>query len=253
MPFSGIIEEMGTVTSLLKNQPMTLWDGSKSEGTVLKIACQTAIIDTYIGASIAVMGTCLTVTTFDDTSFTVNVAPESLRCTCLGDLKMGSRVNLERAMKVGDRNSGHNVQGHVDEAGTILKKEFEGESLWVRIKASSLTLPFIVHKGYIAVDGTSLTVCEVHRDADGGGWFSLMLIPHTQQCIVLPSKAVGDRVNLEVDVLGKYAAESAQRAVDTVAAQATDLKAQVTTLQTQVKVLFAINIVLVAAFALLKR
>merc|ERR1712241_1076870 len=112
-------------------------------------------------------------------------------------------VNLERSMAASDRNSGHVVQGHVDEAGTIMKFTREGESLWVQISLSEKLLPFVVPKGYIAVDGTSLTVCEVNQREK---WFNLMLIAHTQQCIVIPKKNVGERVNLEADCLGKYAA-----------------------------------------------
>jgi len=120
MPFSGIIEEMGTVLGLDNGVKMTLWDGSEGQGTVLKIGATSTILnDAYIGASIAVLGTCLTVTEFDEKSFTVNCAPETIRCTCLGELKVGERVNLEGALGAGARNSGHNVQGHVDEAGTI--------------------------------------------------------------------------------------------------------------------------------------
>ena len=107
------------------------------------------------------------------------------------------------------RNSGHNVQGHVDEAGRIKRFRREGESLWVYIEASAELLKSIVPKGYIAVDGTSLTVCEVNYTE---GWFNLMLIPHTQNNIIMPTKKVGDRVNLEPDVIAKYV----QRVVESV-------------------------------------
>merc|ERR1712157_358680 len=109
-------------------------------------------------------------------------------------------------MAAGDRNSGHVVQGHVDEAGTILEFKREGDSLWVEISLSAELLPYVVPKGYIAVDGTSLTVCEVNQ---GQRWFNLMLIAHTQKCIVIPKKKVGDRVNLEADCIGKYAVAAA--------------------------------------------
>eukprot|EP00416_Gambierdiscus_australes_P036162 CAMPEP_0171117104 /NCGR_PEP_ID=MMETSP0766_2-20121228/91720_1 /TAXON_ID=439317 /ORGANISM="Gambierdiscus australes, Strain CAWD 149" /LENGTH=228 /DNA_ID=CAMNT_0011579593 /DNA_START=17 /DNA_END=699 /DNA_ORIENTATION=- len=203
MVFSGIIEEMGTVAALDRKAGLTMWDGSTSEGFVLKVQCKKALEGAYIGCSIAVNGTCLTVTAFDAESFEVNCAPETLRRTDLGELQVGSRVNLERAMAASDRNSGHIVQGHVDEAGRILKFSKEGESLWVRISLSDALLPFVVPKGYVAVDGTSLTVCEVNTRER---WFNLMLIAHTQQCVVLPLKKVGDLVNLEADCLGKYAA-----------------------------------------------
>jgi len=203
MVFSGIVEEMGEVEAIDKKADLEMWDGSKSEGFVLKINCKKAATDAYIGCSIAVNGTCLTATKFDANSFEVNCAPETLRCTDLGDLEVGSLVNLERSMAANDRNSGHVVQGHVDEAGRIMKFTREGESLWVQISLSEKLLPFVVPKGYIAVDGTSLTVCEVNQREK---WFNIMLIAHTQQCIVIPKKKVGDRVNLEADCLGKYAA-----------------------------------------------
>ncbi|CAK9114457.1 unnamed protein product [Durusdinium trenchii] len=176
MVFTGIVEEMGTVISVERKADLEMWDGSKSEGFVLKIKCE---------------------------AFEVNCAPETLRRTDLGDLKPGDLVNLERSMAATDRNSGHFVQGHVDEAGEILKFTPEGDSLWVRISLSDDILPYVIPKGYIAVDGTSLTVCEVNRKEK---WFNLMLIAHTQKCIVIPKKKVGERVNLEADCMGKYAA-----------------------------------------------
>eukprot|EP00933_Yihiella_yeosuensis_P032748 TRINITY_DN26386_c0_g1_i1.p1 TRINITY_DN26386_c0_g1~~TRINITY_DN26386_c0_g1_i1.p1 ORF type:complete len:246 (-),score=55.80 TRINITY_DN26386_c0_g1_i1:203-940(-) len=205
MVFTGIIEEMGTVAKIEKKAGLEMWDGSKSEGFVLKINCKVALEGAYLGCSIAVNGTCLTVTAFDKEAFEVNCAPETLRRTDLGDLVVGSLVNLERSMAGTDRNSGHVVQGHVDEAGTIVKFTPEGDSLWVRISLSDELLPFVVPKGYIAVDGTSLTVCEVNRKEK---WFNLMLIAHTQKCIVVPKKKVGERVNLEADCIGKYAAQA---------------------------------------------
>merc|ERR1719316_494469 len=106
-------------------------------------------------------------------------------------------------MAASDRNSGHVVQGHVDETGKILEFRPEGDCLWVKISLSTDLLPYVVPKGYIAVDGTSLTVCEVNHAEK---WFNLMLIAHTQKCIVVPKKKVGERVNLEADCMGKYAA-----------------------------------------------
>lgn len=203
MVFTGIVEEMGTVAKIERKADLEMWDGSKSEGFILRIKCKIALDGAYIGCSIAVNGTCLTVTAFDKEAFEVNCAPETLRRTDLGDLEVGSLVNLERSMAGSDRNSGHVVQGHVDEAGKILEFKPEGDSLWVRISLSDDLLPFVVPKGYIAVDGTSLTVCEVNREER---WFNLMLIAHTQKCIVVPKKKVGERVNLEADCIGKYAA-----------------------------------------------
>ena len=218
MVFSGIVEEMGTVVDMRTVDAMTLWDGSVGSGWVLTV--KAAVVDDaescYIGASIAVNGTCLTVTRFvAGVEFDVGIAPETLRCTNLGSLRPGDRVNLERSLPASARNSGHFVQGHVDSTGPILRKWREGDSLWIRIGLPQSLAPYVVPKGYIAVDGTSLTVCQVH-DASAGAsgadgedptqsWFTLMLIQHTQQCIIMPHKEVGAAVNLEVDVLSKYA------------------------------------------------
>lgn len=130
---------------------------------------------------------------------------DRLRRTNLGQLVSGDKVNVERSMGVDARNSGHFVQGHVDGTGTILSFTRERDSLWVQIATPAAILKDIVPKGYIAIDGTSLTVCEVNA---AEGWFNIMLIAHTQQHIILPLKSVGDAVNLEADVLGKYASRS---------------------------------------------
>lgn len=210
MVFTGIVEEMGVVETVERKAELELWDGTKSEGFVLRIKCEIALKDAYIGCSIAVNGTCLTATAFDDKAFEVNCAQETLRRTDLGDLVPGSLVNLERSMAASDRNSGHVVQGHVDEAGKILEFRPEGDCLWVKISLTRELLPYVVPKGYIAIDGTSLTVCEVNHKEQ---WFNLMLIAHTQKNIILPKKKVGERVNLEADAMGKYAL-SAVRGVD---------------------------------------
>lgn len=133
------------------------------------------------------------------------LGPNSLRRTNLGQLKSGDKVNVERSMGVDARNSGHFVQGHVDGTGTIVSFTREHDSLWVKIRTPAAILKDIVPKGYIAIDGTSLTVCEVNA---AEGWFNIMLIAHTQNHIILPLKRVGDAVNLEADVLGKYASRS---------------------------------------------
>lgn len=203
--FSGIVEQMGTVKGVQLKE-MVLWSGDTGKGMELTITdAGTVLSDAYEGCSIAVNGVCLTVVTFTPDTFTVGVAPESIRRTNLGALSAGHKVNLERSLPADGRNSGHMVQGHVDETGEILSKTVEGDSLWVKVKASPAILPYIVEKGYIAVDGTSLTVCEVDRTE---GWFTFMLIAYTQKHIIVPHKGVGDRVNLEVDVLAKYVERS---------------------------------------------
>ena len=202
--FSGIVEEMGEVVSLESNEAMELWDGSVGEGTELVIKAGVALDGAYEGASICVNGVCTTVVTYDSATFKVGLAPETLRRSDLGSLKAGDAVNLERALAADGRNSGHCVQGHVDCTGEILSRHMEGESLWVKIAPQDKDLMrFIVPKGFIAVDGTSLTVCDVTDES-----FTLMLIEHTQKCIVLPLREIGDAVNLEVDVIAKYARRS---------------------------------------------
>jgi riboflavin synthase len=129
----------------------------------------------------------------------VGLAPETLRRTYLGDLKTGERVNLERASEIGGRNSGHFVQGHVDGIGTISEKWTDGDSLFIRVSTGPEIMKYVVPKGFIAIDGTSLTVVETSEKD-----FTFMLVEYTQKKIVVPSKEIGDKVNLEVDVLGKY-------------------------------------------------
>lgn len=213
--FSGIVEEMGQVESLTTNPELTLWDGSVGEGTELVVKATTALDGAYLGASIAINGVCTTVTELTDTAFKVGLAPETLRRSNLGDLETDMKVNLERSLPADGRNSGHFVQGHVDCTGTILSKDRDGESLWIKIQAPKNFMGLVVPKGYIAVDGTSLTVCEVNQTE---GWFNLMLVAFTQSHIILPNKAVGEKVNLEADVLGKYIQRSMESLVERIEA-----------------------------------
>ena len=220
--FSGIVEEMGEVVSLESNEAMELWDGSVGEGTELVIKAGVALDGAYEGASICVNGVCTTVVTYDSATFKVGLAPETLRRSDLGSLKAGDAVNLERALAADGRNSGHCVQGHVDCTGEILSRTMDGESLWVRVAPRDKDLMrFIVPKGFVAVDGTSLTVCEVNLEE---GWFSFMLVAFTQSKIVVSQKPEGALVNLEADVFGKYVERSM-----------TSLLERVETLEAQVK------------------
>mmetsp|Transcript_35101 Transcript_35101/g.71566 ORF Transcript_35101/g.71566 Transcript_35101/m.71566 type:complete len:282 (-) Transcript_35101:278-1123(-) len=213
--FSGIVEEMGEVVSLTTNPALTLWDGSVGEGTELVVRSPSGVIleGSYEGASIAINGVCTTVVVFDEHTFKVGLAPETLRRSNLGELSSGRPVNLERSLPADGRNSGHFVQGHVDCTGTILSKEFEGESLWIKVGAPKELMRFVVPKGFIAVDGTSLTVCDVNHSE---GWFTFMLVAFSQQKIVVPLKDVGATVNLEADVFGKYVERSVSALVDRV-------------------------------------
>ncbi|KAL5581785.1 hypothetical protein UlMin_014227 [Ulmus minor] len=192
--FTGIVEEMGEIKQL---------GTAEHGGFDLKIGAKTVLEGVHLGDSIAVNGTCLTVTQFDTqvSEFTVGLAPETLRKTSLSELSPGSLVNLERAVQPTSRMGGHFVQGHVDGTGEIVSMEPEGDSLWVKVKASKELLKYIVPKGFITVDGTSLTVVDVF---DEEGCFNFMLVAYTQQKVVIALKKVGQKVNLEVDILGKY-------------------------------------------------
>lgn len=192
--FTGIVEELGQVKLL---------GTTKDDGFDLRISAKTVLEGVNLGVSIAVNGTCLTVTEFDTKleEFTVGLSPETLRKTSLSELEQGSLVNLERAIQPVGRMGGHFVQGHVDGTGEIVSMEAEGDSLWIKVKADKSLLKYIVPKGFIAVDGTSLTVVDVF---DEEGCFNFMLVAYTQQKVVIPLKKVGQKVNLEVDILGKY-------------------------------------------------
>lgn len=187
--FTGIVEEIGKVRTLEQVEG----------GWSLTILASTVLECLRLGNSIAVNGTCLTLTNLTANSLTVGLSPETLRRTNLGDLKAGDGVNLERSMVSNGRIDGHFVQGHVDGTGIVRDFQPEGDSLWVTIEAAPELLRYIVPKGYIAVDGASLTVVEVLPEV-----FTFMLIAYTQQHVVLPKRPIGSRVNLEVDILGKY-------------------------------------------------
>jgi riboflavin synthase len=187
--FTGIIEEMGTVVSI-------------SHGTkAAKMTLQGSLIfeDMHIGDSIAVNGVCLTVTEKTSNTFIVDVMPESLRRTSLGQLTKGSKVNLERAMAANGRFGGHIVSGHIDGTGEIESFVKEDNAVWVTIQAPPNILKYVIEKGSIAIDGISLTVAYVDSHC-----FKVSLIPHTGANTTLLTKKAGDIVNLENDVVGKY-------------------------------------------------
>ncbi|KAK9274917.1 hypothetical protein L1049_022172 [Liquidambar formosana] len=192
--FTGIVEEVGEIKQL---------GTAEHGGFDMKILAKTVLEDVNLGDSIAINGTCLTVTEFDTqlSEFTVGLSPETLRKTSLIELVPGSFVNLERALKPSTRMGGHFVQGHVDGTGEIVGLEPEGDSLWVKVRTAPELLKYIVPKGFIAVDGTSLTVVDVFDEEE---CFNFMLVAYTQQKVVIPLKKVGQKVNLEVDILGKY-------------------------------------------------
>ena len=157
------------------------------------------------GGSIAVNGVCLTVTVFDSKSFSVDVMPETLRRTNLGLLRTGDRVNLERPLALGGELGGHLVQGHVDDTGRVVSVTREGEAVLIRFEAPPEVMRFIVPKGFMAVDGVSLTVAG--KDT-GSFWVSI--VDYTRQHTILGSQKVGDMVNLEVDIIAKYVEQLSQ-------------------------------------------
>lgn len=187
--FTGIIEEVGTIRSIAK--------GSKS--AVLTIEAAKVLEGSKVGDSIAVNGVCLTVTTMTARQFTADVMAETLRRSSLGSLSRGSKVNLERAMAADGRFGGHIVSGHIDGTGTVLSLTPEDNAVWVRIETPKELLKYIVEKGSIAIDGISLTVADV-TETD----FAVSIIPHTGAETTLLTKAAGDIVNLENDIIGKY-------------------------------------------------
>ncbi|KAJ2801039.1 Riboflavin synthase alpha chain [Coemansia furcata] len=197
--FTGIVECMGTVVEFASLDT----SAAGGNGASLAISGAKQILgDCHLGDSISINGTCLTVTEFTDDTFKVGVAPETLSRTNLGQLKKGDPVNLERALAAGHRFGGHFVQGHIDATAEIVEITPDANSVWYKLRVTDPKLmPYIIPKGFIAMDGTSLTVCDVN---DNEAWFTIMMIAYTQTHVIMPTKRVGDLVNIEVDMLGKY-------------------------------------------------
>lgn len=187
--FTGIVEEIGSVKAVKRNGPLLR----------LTLSGKVVLEDVKLGDSISVNGICLTVTTFDERTFAVDVMPETLKASSLDGVRPGTRVNLERAMPANGRFGGHFVSGHVDGVGRIVKKRPLANAVYVDISCEPSLLRYIVPKGSISVDGTSLTVFDVTERG-----FTLSLIPHTYSETVLGMKQAGDTVNLECDMLAKY-------------------------------------------------
>ena len=186
--FTGIVEEIGTVKKIARGQK-----------AYLEIQADRIFSDIHIGDSIAVNGVCLTVTGFSGKVFTADVMNETFSRSSLGSLKAGSHVNLERAMSANGRFGGHIVSGHIDGTGKIINIKKDGNAVWYKISASENIIKYTVEKGSIAIDGISLTVARVEKDN-----FSVSIIPHTSEETILSEKKVGDTVNLENDIIGKY-------------------------------------------------
>jgi riboflavin synthase len=187
--FTGIIEEIGNVQYIQKG----------TDAIELAIRAKRVLEDVKLGDSIAVNGVCLTVTSFTDQQFTVDVMPETISATTLKALRRDDSVNLERAMAAGGRFGGHFVSGHVDGTGKILRKSPKGNAVYYDIEADSKLLSLMMLKGSVAVDGTSLTIFGT-----GSGFFTISLIPHTSSHTILGEKKTGDTVNIECDMLAKY-------------------------------------------------
>lgn len=187
--FTGIIEEIGIVKAITKGE----------KGARISIDAKKVLEDVKLGDSISTNGVCLTVTDFSSSNFTVDVMGETIRRSNLGILSPGMEVNLERAMKANDRFGGHIVSGHIDGTGRIIDLKKEDNAVWVTIAAERELFKYIISKGSIAIDGISLTVSYVDDST-----FKVSIIPHTKEETNLLGKKVGDAVNLECDMVGKY-------------------------------------------------
>jgi riboflavin synthase len=187
--FTGIVEEVGKVTSVR----------AKPQAMELTIACSLVLEDVKRGDSISINGVCLTVSTFNNAAFTVDVIPETVKSSTISGLKTGSRVNLERAMPANGRFGGHFVSGHIDGVGTIRSEKKEANAVTKTIELEPQLMKYMMLKGSIAVDGTSLTVFGV-----GHNTVTISLIPTTQQDSLLGEKGIGAQVNIECDLLAKY-------------------------------------------------
>lgn len=187
--FTGIVEELGTIRKI----------ATAKDGARLEVSAKTVLSDAKLGDSIAVNGVCLTVVEQAADWFAADVSAETLRRTSLKQARIGSRINLERAMSATSRFGGHIVQGHVDSTGELLEAHTIGESWTVRIGFPSELARYIVEKGSITVDGISLTVAKL-----GTNWFEIAVIPHTWNVTNLSTLARGAAVNLEVDIIAKY-------------------------------------------------
>ncbi len=187
--FTGIVEEIGIVKSIIKS----------ARSIKITITADKVLTNSELGDSIAVNGVCLTVTSFGKNSFSADVMPESMSKTNMGGLKSGDKVNLERALTLSSRLGGHIVSGHIDSTGKIVDMKKDDNATKVTITACEKVMKYIISEGSVALDGVSLTVAHL-----GENDFTVSLIPHTSQVTTLLTKKVGDLVNIENDVIGKY-------------------------------------------------
>lgn len=187
--FTGIIEEMGRIKEVKKT----------AQQYEVTIAAKKILTDVQLGDSISVNGICLTVTSFTPSTFQVDVMPETIKASNLAQLSVGSPVNLERAMAANGRFGGHFVSGHIDMTGVIVERRSVANAIYFWIQTRGDMMKFIVPKGSITIDGISLTVVDTAEDR-----FSISIIPHTLAETVLNHRKIGDRVNVECDMLAKY-------------------------------------------------
>jgi len=187
--FTGLVEEIGYIKAMKKG----------SNSIRLTVAANKIMDDVKLGDSIATNGICLTVVDFDSKSFSADVMPETMNRSSFHKQKEGSRVNLERALRVGDRMGGHMVSGHIDGVGEIISQTKDDNAIWVSISAPKNILKYVIEKGSIAIDGISLTVAYVDENQ-----FKVSIIPLTQDDTTLVSKKIGSQVNLECDMTAKY-------------------------------------------------
>ena len=192
--FTGIIEEMGEITAI----------APAGDGWRLTVRAPRAAADAVHGESIAVSGVCLTVVGSTADTFDTDVMKQTLDVAAIGSATVGTRVNIEKAMPVGARLGGHIVQGHVDGTGSVLEVRPGEQWSVLRISLPTDLAPLVVDKGSISVDGTSLTVSAVSAPADPAPWFEVSLIPETLAATTLGTRAAGDRVNLETDILARH-------------------------------------------------
>lgn len=197
--FSGIVEEVGEVLEVQDT----------ADGRWLKIGAKEILADAALGESISCSGCCLTVVEFGSDWFAVEAVIETLRRTKIGDLKVGSKINLEKALRVSDRLGGHIVTGHIDTVGKVASIVEEGFSYVVEVNLDSRWAPFFVEKGSVAMDGVSLTVADcgdIPEKAEDEFWFRVALIPHTWNVTTLGQLKVGSSVNIETDIIARYVA-----------------------------------------------
>ena len=187
--FTGLTEEIGIIESVLKSE----------KSAKITVRCKKVLEDIKLGDSICTNGVCLTVVSYENQKFSVDVMAETMRRSNLKYLLPGNEVNLERALRIGDRIGGHFVSGHIDGEGTIENFKTEDNAVWVTVSAEASVLKYIIKKGSIAVDGVSLTVADVNEKI-----FKVSVIPHTKAETTLLRKKIGSRVNLECDMIGKY-------------------------------------------------